>query len=89
MTQAWITTIGIAAAIGTTASFLPQAVKTVRTRSAKDFSWLHLVMFTTGVALWLVYGLLRHDAAVTGANAATLLLLFVIVGVKFRSRSRQ
>ena len=83
MNQSWVTAVGIAAAIVTTSAFLPQAYRTYKSRSADDFSWAYLVMFTSGIALWLVYGLSRKDVAVIGANAATLVLLFVIVGVKF------
>ena len=78
-----ITALGIAAAVGTTSSFLPQAWKTFKSRSADDFSWAYLALFSTGVTLWLIYGLLKKDAAIIGANAVTLLLLLVIVGVKF------
>lgn len=85
MQDAWVTALGIAAAIGTTSSFFPQAWKTVRTRKAEDFSWAHLALFTTGVAMWLAYGLLRKDVAIIGANAVTLLLLLVIIAVKART----
>lgn len=88
MSQTSITIIGIIAAVATTAAFLPQAFKTFRTRRADDFSWAYVALFTAGVAMWLVYGLLRKDAAVIGANGTTLLLMFVIAGVKFAGRSR-
>ena len=78
-----ITALGIAAAVGTTSSFLPQAWKTFKSRSADDFSWAYLALFSTGVTLWLIYGVLKKDVAIMGANAVTLLLLLVIVGVKF------
>ena len=85
MNESVITVIGVLAAIGTTSAFLPQVWKTVRTKETDDFSFAFLALFATGVALWLVYGVLRKDPAVIGANAITLLLVFVIIGVKVRS----
>jgi MtN3 and saliva related transmembrane protein len=76
--------IGTLAAAGTTACWLPQVLKTVRTRSARDFSWGYLVMLITGVALWIAYGLLRKDAVVLTANAFTLALVAVVAFVKTR-----
>lgn len=77
-----ITVIGIAAAIGTTGSWIPQAVKTIRSGSAKDFSWSYLAMFSTGVALWAAYGVMRHDIVITLTNVITLLFVGPIWVVK-------
>jgi MtN3 and saliva related transmembrane protein len=85
MSQQWIAALGIAAAIGTTGAFLPQVLKTWKTRQTDDFSWGYLTLFSTGTTLWLIYGLLRKDTAVIGANAITLVLVLVIAGVKFKS----
>jgi len=48
------TSIGLAAAFCTTVAFLPQVVKTWRTRSTKDISLVMFLVFTTGIFLWLV-----------------------------------
>jgi len=85
MSQQWIAALGIAAAVGTTSAFLPQVIKTWKTRETDDFSWGYLTLFSTGVTLWLIYGLLRKDAAVIGANAITLVLVLVIAGVKWKA----
>jgi MtN3 and saliva related transmembrane protein len=82
----YVLLLGFAAAFGTTAAWLPQVVKTWRTRKADDFSWTYLALFSTGVALWLVYGCFRHDAAVIAANAVTLVLVAVVTFVKIRER---
>ena len=79
------TLIGTVAAVGMTACWLPQVIKTIRTRSASDFSWLYLSMLIIGVALWVVYGVMRRDAVVLGANAATLLLVVTVAAVKLRA----
>jgi MtN3 and saliva related transmembrane protein len=78
--------LGIAAATITTSAWVPQAYKTVRTRSARDFSWPSLAMLCAGLALWLAYGVARRDAAITGANVVTLALVATIVVVKLRHR---
>ena len=80
------TVIGALAAIGTTVAWMPQVVKTWRTRSADDFSWSYLALFTGGVAGWTVYGILKKDQVVIWANVTTLILTIVIIWVKMRER---
>ena len=63
---------------------MPQALKTLRSRSAKDFSWSSLAMLVVGISLWLGYGALRGDPAILGANLVTLLLILTIAAVKHR-----
>lgn len=76
--------LGLFAGFCTTASFVPQALKTWRTKSAKDFSWLMLVMFLVGVFLWLVYGVYKNDFPIIAANAVTELLVLSIVVAKLK-----
>lgn len=73
---------GIIAACLTTGSWVPQALHTIRTRDASGLTWSHLAMFGSGVALWMVYGALKSDVAVFGANIVTLVLVLRIVFVK-------
>lgn len=82
----WIATLGIVAGILTTAAWLPQVVKTWNTRSARDFSWGYLAMMLTGVTLWAIYGALRKDVAVLGANVVTLVLVLTVIAIKIASR---
>jgi MtN3 and saliva related transmembrane protein len=83
----WTTILGGAAAFGTTAAWMPQLLKTWRSKSAKDFSWLYLALFSTGVMLWIVYGVLRKDAVVIIANAVTLALVVTVLYVKIREKT--
>ena len=76
--------LGFIAATVTTGAWVPQALKSLRSRSARDFSWASLGMLTAGISLWLAYGVARRDAAIVGANAVTLLLVLVIAAVKRR-----
>ena len=77
-------TIGIVAACLTTGAWLPQITKSLRTKSAHDFSWGYLIMFFSGVFLWAVYGFMRNDLAVIGANVVTVLLVIGVILVKLR-----
>jgi len=78
------TILGLAAGALTTGCWLPQLLRTWRTRSADDFSWAYLALLTCGVGLWLAYGLTTGDIVITAANALTLLALLSIGAVKSR-----
>ena len=81
------TLIGFAAGTLTTFSFLPQVLKTYRSKRCDDLSAGMLLAFTSGVTLWLVYGLFLHSAPIICANAVTLLLLAAILAMKIRYRA--
>jgi MtN3 and saliva related transmembrane protein len=69
-----IETIGIAAGLLTSVSFIPQLIKTVRTKKADDVSVFMLITRGVGLALWVIYGLMKSDIPVL----ATFSLSFVI-----------
>jgi MtN3 and saliva related transmembrane protein len=79
-----ITLVGLAAAFCTTIAFLPQAIRTWRTRSTKDLSLPMFLIFTAGIALWLVYGLCVRDIPLIAANGVTLVLSGTILYFKLR-----
>jgi MtN3 and saliva related transmembrane protein len=76
--------IGFAAAVLTSASFIPQAVMTIRTRDTRGISRGMYVIFTIGVALWLVYGIALESWPMIFANSATLVLAATILALKLR-----
>lgn len=78
-----ITVVGLLAATCTTISFLPQVIKTWKSKSAKDLSLGMFSIFATGVFLWLVYGLMIGDLPIILANTITLLLVLLILYFKF------
>jgi MtN3 and saliva related transmembrane protein len=84
MQQETINFIGYAAATCTTISFLPQLIRVVRLRSAKDISLGMFSIFSAGTAMWLAYGLLSHTWPVAVANGVTLVLSFSILVLKLR-----
>lgn len=74
--------IGYFAALLTTGSFLPQAVRVWRSRETHAISLAMYVVFSSGVALWLLYGLLAGSWPVVLANAVTLVLALAILAMK-------
>jgi len=72
--------IGNIAALLTTISFLPQAVKTIKTKDTASLSFPMYLLFVTGVTLWLIYGVLNNQMPIILGNAITLLLAGIILG---------
>jgi MtN3 and saliva related transmembrane protein len=75
---------GYAAAFLTSVSFIPQAVMTIRTRNTSGISRGMYLMFTVGVALWLVYGIALESWPMILANALTLALAGTVLALKLR-----
>jgi MtN3 and saliva related transmembrane protein len=80
--------IGFTAAILTTLAFIPQAMHSWSTRDMSGVSLPMYVLFTLGVALWLVYGAFLNSWPIILANAATLALACVVLILKLRHRPR-
>jgi MtN3 and saliva related transmembrane protein len=78
-----MTALGLFAGACTTLSFLPQVIRTLRTRHAGDLSAAWLLIFSVGTAAWLTYGILRSDVAVAAANGVTFVLVMMLVVAKF------
>jgi MtN3 and saliva related transmembrane protein len=76
--------IGYLAAFGTTVSFLPQAIKTIRTKDTSGISLGMYALFTTGTLFWLIYGIMSGSLPVAIANAITLLFASIILAYKVR-----
>jgi MtN3 and saliva related transmembrane protein len=76
--------IGGVAATLTTCAFIPQVWRVLRTRHTRDISLGMYALFTTGVALWLAYGLLLGAWPIIVANGITLLLAGMVLVLKLR-----
>lgn len=74
--------IGAAAAILTTLSFIPQAIKVVRTRETEAISFAMYALFTMGVTLWGIYGLMTWQWSIIIANGITVILAATILSLK-------
>jgi MtN3 and saliva related transmembrane protein len=77
--------IGGVAAVCTTLAFVPQILK-IRRQGGGDLSYPMLIVYLTGILLWLLYGMMRRDAAIVGANGATAFLVFVAIVLKATHR---
>jgi MtN3 and saliva related transmembrane protein len=74
--------IGFTAATLTALAFLPQVLKTWRTRSAGDLSMAMLLAQGTGVMLWIAYGVSLRSAPVIVGNIVTLTLTLLLLAFK-------
>lgn len=80
-----VDSLGAVAAVLTTGSFLPQAVRVVRTGDTQAISLAMYAMFTVGVACWGAYGLLTQQSSIVAANAVTLCLAAIILAMKLKA----
>ncbi|MDD5669279.1 MAG: SemiSWEET family transporter [Candidatus Omnitrophica bacterium] len=78
--------IGLGAATLTMFGFVPQIIKIGRTKSAHDVSFLTLCQFSTGVLLWLLYGIHLADPIIILANTVSFFTLLLTIGLYFRYR---
>jgi MtN3 and saliva related transmembrane protein len=83
--MALIDALGYTAASLTTVSFVPQAIKTLRSGDTAAISLRMYLLFTCGVTLWGVYGLLLGDGPLIVANAITLVSAGLILQCKVRA----
>jgi len=82
------TTVGLLAGLLTTGCWLPQLLRSWRTRSTGDISWTYLAVLTAGVGLWFVYGVMTAAVAVIATNVATVVALLTLATFKARFERR-
>ena len=80
--------VGLVAGLLTTTAFVPQVWKIYRTKSGKDISGRMFSIFSLGIVLWLIYGILLRSLPIILSNAVTLVLSLMILGLKIRYRKR-
>lgn len=73
MSASSVDALGYVAAVLTTSSFFPQALKTLRTRDTSGISLGMYLMFTSGVVVWALFGLITGDGPVLVSNLITAL----------------
>jgi MtN3 and saliva related transmembrane protein len=76
--------IGYICAALTTIAFIPQAIKVYRTKQTEDISFGMMLLMTTGVGLWVVYGFLLNAIPVIAANVITFILSLYILIMKIK-----
>ena len=75
--------LGLSAGFLTTISFVPQIVKTWRSKSAADISTSMFALFSLGLILWLIYGIYLQSLPIILANSITLVLTAIILILKY------
>lgn len=86
----WTQAVGLFAGICTASSLLPQLIKTIKEKKADDISKTMLFILLTGVATWVVYGVLRNDLPIIITNSFSLLLniFMIVLRIKYKRGSR-
>ncbi len=79
-----VTALGLTAGTLTTIAFIPQLVKAWQSQSTGDLSWGMVLTFTTGVSLWLIYGIWIDSLPVILANTVTLLFQLGLISLKIK-----
>ncbi len=80
--------LGLVAGLLTTLSFVPQVVKTWRSRSARDLSLVMFLLYCLGVFLWMIYGFMIDELPVILWNIITLILASIILVFKIWFRDQ-
>jgi len=83
-----INSIGLVAGLLTTTAFIPQVWKIYRTKSGEDISGRMFSLFSAGIVLWLIYGILLRSMPLILSNTVTLILSLTILALKVRYRGR-
>ncbi len=80
--------IGYIAGLCTTMAFLPQVIRTYKTRSAKDISLGMYLVFCFGVVMWIIYGFSIHSRSIILSNMVTIILAggMLLMKILFDSR---
>ncbi|MFY9402197.1 MAG: lipid-A-disaccharide synthase N-terminal domain-containing protein [Candidatus Omnitrophota bacterium] len=78
------TIIGSIAATLTMLSFIPQIVRSYKSKHVKDISPVMLFQLSLGVSLWIAYGIHRKDPIIVIANSTTLLTLLILISMYFK-----
>ncbi|KAA3609244.1 MAG: hypothetical protein DWQ05_22385 [Calditrichaeota bacterium] len=80
----YITAIGLFAALCTTAAFLPQAIKTIKTKQTRDLSLRMYILQATGNLTWFIYGMITVNIPIIFADSITSVLVLTILFLKIK-----
>jgi MtN3 and saliva related transmembrane protein len=82
--ELYVTVIGLVAAVLTTLSFFPQLMKIWKTKSTKDISVRMYALFSAGVFIWFIYGVLLQDIPIIAANLIAFIQALTIYILKMK-----
>ncbi|MFN7117694.1 MAG: SemiSWEET family sugar transporter [Saprospiraceae bacterium] len=80
----WLNYVGYVAGTFTTASVLPQVIKTWRTKEASDVSISMYIIYLIGAILWVIYGFIKSDWSIIITNGITCLLNIIMLVLKIK-----
>lgn len=80
--------LGYVAGLLTAFTFLPQVIKTWKTKSAKDVALAMFVIAFTNQILWLAFGVLREDPVIIITNAVMLCMTGLMISLKLKYNYR-
>lgn len=80
----WIYITGLLAALCTTISFIPQAIRTIRTKDTSGISLSMYAVFSFGTLLWFLYGIFTWNVPIELANGITLIFAMIILIYKLK-----
>jgi MtN3 and saliva related transmembrane protein len=78
----FVTIIGFLAATITTVAFLPQTIKTLKTKQTKDISLSMYIILAIGILLWFAYGIYKNDWPIILANGITFIFILPVIFLK-------
>ena len=79
-----VTILGFVAGTFTTLAYVPQVIRSWKLKETRDISLTMLVLYASGIFLWLLYGLWTGSLPVIAANAVSFVLILVMLGIKLR-----
>lgn len=80
----YLTLLGLAAATCTSSTFLPQVIKSYKSKSTRDISSGMLLLMLFGVSLWVIYGAMRKDVAILYAQVVTFFFTSILLILKIK-----
>lgn len=80
------TLIGLLACFLTTGAFLPQIIKTIKTKDTKSISLSMYIVYVTGVIIWFVYGYMIGEIAILVGNVFSFIfgMIMLIMKIKYK-----
>jgi len=78
--------LGIVAGILTTSGFVPQIIKTYKTKKVRDISLLMFILLLTGLLLWLIYGIIEKNIPILFTNITAITYVVIILSMKIKYR---
>ena len=76
--------LGIVAGILTTSGFVPQIIKTYKTKKVRDISLLMFILLLMGLLLWLVYGIIEKNIPILFTNITAITYVVIILSMKIK-----